>query len=167
MSHLIARHRRTIGRPALAAAVLSAFVAGCGDGRPDRVRVAGRVTVDGQPVQFGFIQVLPENARAASGRIETDGRFTLSCFEIGDGCVPGDHRVIVDGRKVVSPSRTEWYAPQKYANPGTSGLTVAINSDTDDLLIELASPGAEAFKPFAEVTGRQPKRAAAGAPSQR
>jgi hypothetical protein len=120
---------------------------GCGDGRPKRVPVAGRVLIDGRPLAAGVIRVLPKGNRVASGTIGPDGRFRLTTFDVNDGCVTGKHPVVVDGSKSLSQTATQWLAPKKYANPGTSELTVEIGGPRDDVEIRVSWEGG---KPFIE-----------------
>jgi hypothetical protein len=123
-------------------------LAGCGDGKPSRVPVSGRVLIDGQPLKYGQIQFIPDNDRLSSGRIGSDGRFTLSCFEKEDGAVLGTHRVTVTAGEFVSASKTYWHAPKKYTDQSSSELTQEITGPTNDLVINLTWDGK---KPFVEV----------------
>lgn len=127
---------------------LSAVVAGCGRGRPERARVSGQVRIDGQPLGGGVIRLYPANARPASAAIDADGRFTLKTFEDDDGAVLGTHPVTVTWVEEISDNKRRWLAPKKYADPETSGRTVTIDGPTDSLLIELTWDGG---KPFVEV----------------
>ena len=127
---------RLVGRAALAAVVLA--LAGCGGG-PRVVPVSGFVTIDGQPLTYGHVQVIPADWRPASGRIGGDGRFTLTTTASGDGCVVGTHPVAVLAGESLTPETMKWHAPQKYADAATSNLTVTITGPTDNLRIELKS----------------------------
>lgn len=137
--------RRTLLGAALAAALVG--LTGCGDGGPKIVPVSGTVTIDGQPLTYGHIQVLPTGWRPATSRIGPDGRFTLTTTVAGDGCAVGTHAVAVLAGESVSPEATKWHAPKKYADSGTSNLTVTISGPTDDLKVELKWGGG---KPFTE-----------------
>lgn len=127
------------------------LTAGCGDGRPNRVAVSGKVLIDGKPMEYGIIQVLPAGHRAATGTIQPDGSFTLGCYEKDDGCVTGTHPVRVDGREPLGLTKTKWHAPKHFAFPGTSRVNVTIDAPTDELVVELSSGGEKAFTPFVEV----------------
>jgi len=122
-------------------------LAGCSDGRPARVPVSGRVLIDGQPLKYGQVQFIPDNARLSGGRLDAEGRFTLSCFEKDDGVVLGLHRVTVTAGEFVSASQTRWHAPKKYTDPARSGLTQQISGPMDDLVINITWNGG---KPFVE-----------------
>lgn len=140
--------------------LLVVVLAGCGDGRPERVKVSGKVLIDGKPIRHGIVQVLPKGQRAATGRIGEDGSFTLSCYEPEDGCIPGTHEVIVDGRKSINLLKTEWHAPKTFAQPGVAGLTITVDEPTDDLVLDFKSPGGNRFEPFVETARGGPSEAA-------
>ncbi|MBN1912217.1 MAG: hypothetical protein JW818_21025 [Pirellulales bacterium] len=110
---------------------------GCGDDRPKTVPVSGQVLIDGKPLTCGAIRILPQGARPATAKIGPDGRFTFKTFEDGDGVVLGTHQVIVFGTDDLGSPTAKWYAPKKYADPATSGLTVTITEQTDSLPINL------------------------------
>ena len=116
-------------------------LAGCGDGRPHRVPVAGQVLIDGKPLTQGAIRLICKNARPATGTIGPDGRFRLGTYEQDDGCVPGRHQVVIAALEILDGSSQKWHAPKKYAQPATSGLNVEITEPTDSLLIELSWGG--------------------------
>jgi len=115
------------------------FTAGCGPRRPKRVPVSGQVLIDEQPLRAGFVRVVPEDARPATGEIDADGRFTLSTFDPGDGCVPGTHKAAVIGFEQTGPGAVRWLAPTRYRLVDTSGLVVEIDGPTDSLVIRLKS----------------------------
>lgn len=131
---------------ATAFALALGVAAGCGPDRPDVVPASGQVLIDGQPLPHGFVQVLPENARPATGPVK-DGRFVLTTFEPGDGVVPGRHRVAVLASEAEGGTGQRWHAPKKYADPETSGLEIEVAEPTEDLRIELTWDGG---KPFVE-----------------
>lgn len=144
------------GRPLLVAAALLGLFAstGCGDGRPKRVAVSGKVLIDGKPMEYGIIQVMPKDNRASTSTIAEDGSFTLGCFASDDGCVLGEHPVRIDGRKPMGLTKVKWYAPKRFAFTATSGLSVSIEEPTNDLLIELQTGESKPFTPFVEVIAR-------------
>lgn len=124
---------------------------GCGDGRPDLVPVSGQVLIDGKPLGYGFIRVVPENARAATGKLDTEGRFTLKTFEDGDGALCGVHSVSIIAGKSISDEETQWLAPEKYSQSETSGLTTEITEATDGLTINITWDGDKPYRTFRGV----------------
>jgi hypothetical protein len=125
------------------------LLAGCGDGRPARVPVSGQVLLDGKPVPMGFIRVVPENGRAAAGTLDANGRFRLTTYDEGDGCILGTHGVEVLAKQRLSATQIRLLVPKRYFDVATSGLTVTIDKETDSLKVELVSHGQ---KPVVETT---------------
>lgn len=81
------------------------LLAGCcgGSDRPPTVPVSGKLTFNGgewpKPgvINFSAIKVgegMPN--RPASGHFDTDGVFTVTSFDKGDGLVPGTYSVRID-----------------------------------------------------------------------
>lgn len=113
------------------------LLSGCGDGRPTRVPVSGRVLIDGKPLTFGSIMLVPENGRPSSGNLDEQGRFALSCYGDKDGATRGHHAVRVVAAQPLGGDAVRWLAPQKYADHTTSELAVDIDAPTDSLRIDL------------------------------
>jgi hypothetical protein len=130
-----------------ALAVALCALPGCGDSGPKVVPVSGTVTIDDKPLTYGYVQVLPDGWRPATGRIGADGRFTLTTTAEGDGCAVGTHPVAILASESVGPDAMKWHAPKQYADPATSKLNVTISGPTSDLKIELKWNGG---KPFTE-----------------
>lgn len=114
---------------------------GCGRGGPERVPVAGIVTIDGEPLATGTIRFVPEIGRPASSTILSDGSFVLADESVRreseNGLPPGKYRVQVASSEVVDDETIRWNAPQKYADFRTSGLIVQVDQAIEDLAIEL------------------------------
>jgi hypothetical protein len=127
--------------------VVAMAVIGCGDGRPKRLQVSGQVLIDNQPLSYGFIRFVPQGGRPAGGRLDEQGRFTLSSYGANDGIVPGLHRVEVDASEEISSTQKKWHAPKKYFRYKSSGLEQEITGPTDSLVINLTWDGG---KPFVE-----------------
>jgi hypothetical protein len=121
--------------------MLFSLTVGCGDGRPRCVPVSGKVLIDGKSLTQGYIRLIPAKTRPAIGNIDAQGRFTLTTFERGDGCVPGTHRVELSAFEPIDESHIRWLVPQKCRRSSTSGLSVAIDGPTDSLVIELSWDG--------------------------
>jgi hypothetical protein len=124
-------------------AVVVLTVAGCDDGRPMRVSIAGTVLVDGKPLTVGDVKFVPQGARPSSGKIDASGRFRLTCYDGGDGAVLGVHRVQVSASEIKG-DEVRWHAPIKYANFRTSGIAFEVKEPTESMVIELKSDGSTA-----------------------
>ena len=83
----------------------------------------------------------------ATGQLDKQGQFTLTCFEENDGVMLGTHPVSISAFEVVNSRAMRWHAPKKYNSPKTSGLSETIEGPNDSLKIELT--WAEG-KPFVE-----------------
>lgn len=129
---------------------------GCGDGLPERVSIAGKVLIDGQPLEQGFIQVIPSNERAASAEIGPGGSFRLTTYKQFDGCVLGTHKVAVIANESQGPTAMKWFAPKKYADAVTSGLTLEVTEARDDIEFELTWDGGSPFVETFADEGSQP-----------
>ena len=127
--------------------LLPIAVIGCGDDRPKRLAVSGQVLIDGQPLSHGFIRFVPQGGRPAGGRLDEQGRFTLSSYGANDGIIPALHRVEVDGSETISSTQKKWHAPKKYFRYKTSEIEQEIIGPTDSLVINLTWDGG---KPFVE-----------------
>jgi hypothetical protein len=130
----------------------AAAIPGCGDGRPTRVPVSGKVLIDGKVLAYGAVRFTPEHGRPATGEIQKDGTFAMSTFEPNDGVVPGTHTVTVHAREDLSGTQVRWNAPKKYGNPAQSGLRQIIEKPTDSITIELTWGGQPG--PFVETIRR-------------
>lgn len=131
----------------LALLPLAGALVGCSDGRPERLEVSGQVLIDGEPLTYGTIRFVPKGARPSNGKLDANGRFTLTCYGDADGVVPGTHQVQVNAAESISGTKNFWHAPKKYARYRTSPLTQEITESTDSLVIELTWDGG---KPFME-----------------
>jgi len=129
-------------------------VLGCGgDGLPRRYPVSGRVTYQGKPVPKGEVTFSPtrDNGRTAAGNIQGDGSYRLTTMNPGDGALPGRYRVSVTavavdfsevettkGGPPLSEEAEEilpriHYAPSRYENPDTSGLTAEVKPQSNTI----------------------------------
>jgi hypothetical protein len=151
------RYRAVMSCPSATQQLLAisiAFLAattGCGDGRPARVPVSGMVTIDGAPLARGNIKFVPEHGRPSSGHMDSDGRFTLTCYDGADGALPGKHRVQINANRPISERKMEIFTPKHYADFRTSGIEVVIDQPVDDIKIELTW-GKEKRGPYIETS---------------
>jgi hypothetical protein len=138
---------------AIFGALLIGMVCGCGPKRPACVAVSGKVLLDGKPLKTGFVRVMPEKERAATGQIDAQGNFRLTTFVEGDGCVPGRHPVEVIACERPAPGQIRWLVPVKYQNTATSGLYASIDGPTDEWVIELSWEGDKPFVERSDASG--------------
>ncbi|MEM9352318.1 MAG: hypothetical protein AAGA92_04840 [Planctomycetota bacterium] len=117
------------------------------------VPVAGRVSVDGEPLAGGTIRFFPSSGRPVSSAILEDGSFQLAEVTVGqtmqDGITPGDYRIAVSASEITGEDAEDviWRAPAKYADFRTSGLETEITGPVEDLKIDLTWEGSEPDKP--------------------
>jgi hypothetical protein len=143
----------------LCAISLSLFsLAGCGDSRTASVK--GTVTLDGKPVAKAGVAFRPQDgSRMSTGETDEQGNFVLTCYERGDGAVPGAHAVTVTkfeekrldlpegadelaAEMAASKSRQpkrKWIVPEKYSDPETSGLKFTVEKGRNTCAFELQS----------------------------
>jgi hypothetical protein len=142
---------KTVWRGWLPLAILGAFaltsVVGCG---VKRVPVSGTVTLDGQPLDGGFLQFTPDTAKGNTAQIVCispikEGRYNLETNGVtradsGSGVPPGWYKVTfmvleesTKKRRVVPPNVHE-----KFRNVETTPLSVEVKDNPD--------PGAYDFK---------------------
>ncbi len=117
---------------------LLVFIVVCGCGKPDYMKetapVSGVVTLDGKPVESGYIFVSPSIGRMAKGTIAEDGTFTLGTYGDDDGAQVGTHPVMIapvpldeGGRR--KPKKD---IPAKYGSAGTSDLEITVEPGTSN-----------------------------------
>lgn len=111
--------------------VLFLGLAGCGE-RPTapRALVRGVVTFRGTPLPSGLVVFTPDDdygsgGLCATGRIGSDGRFTLMTDRI-TGAAAGKYRVTVAGP-------VGWPLPDKFLDPHLSGLRAEVISGQENV----------------------------------
>ena len=124
--------------------LLACIAAGACNRGPTLVPAAGRVTLNGKPLENGAIMVQPTAGPAAQAKINPDGTFQLGTFKPGDGAIVGTAAVRVFCRKDITPPGGEqaWgpsLIPDRYNRFDTSGLTVEIKVGMSPLEISLSS----------------------------
>ena len=138
---------------------------GCGGpSGPQMSLVRGRVTQAGQPVTTGSVDFYPTQGRSARGVIASDGSYTLTTNEPGDGAIVGTHTVTVKSTQVISniyqpksmadeiayfsqpanasatpiTSEVKWIVPEIYSRVETSGLRYEVQPGVENIInIEL------------------------------
>jgi hypothetical protein len=148
------RIRRTSRLSLIASFGFVFLLTGCrgNSDRPPLGRVSGKVTYNGKPVTAGSVIFTPANGgsggHVATGHIESDGSYTLTTFDTGDGAVLGQHVVTVESREkldgppmdkqgritYVPPKMT---VPSKYTNPEKTPLRYTVEAGGKTIDLEL------------------------------
>ena len=71
---------------------------GCGDAvvKPKTFPVTGTVVYKGDPVANVKVMFMTDGApRTANGVTDDQGKFKLSTFDVNDGALPGEHKIVV------------------------------------------------------------------------
>lgn len=123
----------------VALVALGLMSVGCDQG-PKLVPIEGRVTLDGQPVTYGDIRVIPSSGRPAFGSLDEQGRFKLFTDE-HEGCAVGTHIVTLNSAKSISETDIRRHAPAKYDSGVTSDVKLEVNEPNKDVVIELQGDG--------------------------
>jgi hypothetical protein len=144
--------------------LLPLFGCNADDGLPKTVPAKGTVSVDDKPIEGAVVVLMQDSGTYfARGITDKSGNFSLDAFETKKGAVPGEYKVTVSKTVTVenktkmskaleqealeaaggdaSLINTGWVndLPNKYANPGTSKLSVTIPEDgKTDIRIELS-----------------------------
>jgi hypothetical protein len=134
---------------------IAAIVAACGcSDRPATVAVSGKVQIDNQPLKFGSIVFVPEKGRQSSDTLDSEGRFSLTCYETNDGAQLGKHRIQVFADEMVNSTTMRHHVPKKYSDLQQSGLSEEIKSPRDDIVINLTWARNNPGKPYTETLGK-------------
>jgi hypothetical protein len=124
---------------------ISAFV-GCGPReipRPATYAVAGVVLLNGEPVRFAAIRLIPVNSPAsapADGYTDEEGAFQLRTYSNiePDGAVPGTYRVHLQEGRSIRPLDPGVQTPTKLpAGDFDTGIQVEIEAQQNELTIEI------------------------------
>lgn len=121
----------------LLCAVFLLAQAGC-EKRQHVVPIKGTVLYKDKPLTSGSVMFQPEAGTPATGRIQPDGTFVLSTYDVGDGATVGLNKVRVVSTEQ-QPENLEIEAtvgrsliPEKYNNFGTSPLTFEVKEPGDE-----------------------------------
>jgi hypothetical protein len=127
--------------------ILTCLFNGCGGGEstvsvlPDKTYpVKGKVLMaDGKPLTEGTINFVPTDftkGRLATGKIESDGSFTLKSGPSQDGAAEGEYKVSVESTKGTptgKPGVTKSIVPVRFNDETTSGLTATVKPQDNDV----------------------------------
>ena len=124
---------------------------GCGRSSkqiPNRVPVSGWVTIAGEPLAYGTVQLVPDSPEGHSAMATIKaGSFTLASAESFPGVVKGSYKVSIVSPQPIDPSNrpsdpfspeaNKSNIPKRYGNIETSGFTVDVTGPTRDLTFDL------------------------------
>ncbi len=99
--------------PALLGLFVIVAFAGCGSSQPSTYPVTGTVTYQGKPLEganVGF-SATDENTRGAIGVTDSQGKYSLTTFEKGDGAMAGTFKVTVSKFDGPAPAPVEMADP--------------------------------------------------------
>ncbi|MCI0331893.1 MAG: hypothetical protein L0228_01550 [Planctomycetes bacterium] len=146
-----------------------AAVSGCNRG-PAMYQVSGQVLYKDGSVPRGGVAVVrlqpaqdstAEVRKGASGAIGPDGSFDLFTRVPGDGVYEGAYNVTFAVLK--GPLDPTSLIQAKYMNPATSGYTVTVDDDIDDLKFEIEPlPGVVGARASTDGAQRNVARPASG-----
>jgi len=119
------------------AIALSLALSGCSDSGPRLVAVAGRVTLDGQPLATGSVTLRPDAAEGnweqPTGSIEADGKYTIYT-QRRPGAPPGKYRVVVfataptkDAKGAAHPGLPTSIVPEIFSDPARTPLEIEVD----------------------------------------
>jgi hypothetical protein len=103
--------------------------------------VRGQVRFEGKPAPGAFVVFHPvEDAGddlRPTGRVGTDGSFSLSTYDKDDGAPAGDYTVTVEWQKLITKGQeTEVgpnVVPDRYGKPQTTPLKASVTEAANDL----------------------------------
>ena len=116
---------------------------------------SGTLNISGQVVYSGNLQPAKElvgyivtfeplqEGTSATGVIDSNGRFTLSTFKVGDGVTVGAYQVaITPPRPVFDEPPPEPLIDERYFRPATSGIKISVNGETNHVQLVVAADAA-------------------------
>jgi hypothetical protein len=119
---------------------------GCGGAKV--VPVSGQVKLDGKPLAECAVMFTPvARGPVANGSTDAEGRFQLATTN-RSGAIAGEYFVTIVKQRVTEVVDkatggrrldTQWYTPQKYSRPDTSGLRKTVNDQEHEFVFELSS----------------------------
>ena len=138
--------------PAVIALLLGLCLTGCGS--EDMPQVCGTVTLDGNPVADASVSFFPGKGRAATGKTDDEGYFTLAYLTSKSGIPEGDYKVTISTYTPSQMGRNEEYEaevipgtpesiPQKYTSRKTTELTKTVKKGDNEFNFALESELAE------------------------
>lgn len=116
-----------------------ALFAGCGDDK--RMKVGGEVTVDGVPVEYGFINFKPINGTAGptAGSNITEGKYDVPSAK---GPFAGEFRVEIVAIKTVNKRSVDMVTGERLAQSSQRFLPKKYNEQSE-LTVEISADKSE------------------------
>mgnify|MGYP000341931140 CR=1 FL=1 len=160
------RLRKTVGISC--AACLCLVLAGCGGDTIEKSPtspVSGKVTLDGEPLVNVTVTFVPSGGgKIATGKTDSDGMYTLTPYEEGDGAIPGSCKIWISGalptaaldaekKRMMDETGIDKFdedtdtangpsvVPLKFTKVDTSGLTATVSESDNTIPLELGSGG--------------------------
>lgn len=124
------------------------LLTGCGSAT-NIAPFTGEVRYKGKPLEFGSVMLQPvEGGQPSNAVIQSDGSFSMSIREVGEGATIGLNRVRVTCFPAQNPNQTvnnnqelalgKSLIPTKYNSFGSSDLTVEVKPENNEpYVIEL------------------------------
>jgi hypothetical protein len=125
------------------------FLAGCGGGEEsahETVVVTGTVTVNNSPVEGAIVSFHPEKGRVATGKTDSEGKYTLQTFKANDGATLGKHKVTISHNAASSTPSNDPMAIKKAAKAKSPINKKYATVKTSDLNAEVTKDGENDFK---------------------
>ena len=120
---------------------------GCADSGPRPVRVIGTVLYQDKPLSSGdvvFIPVSLKTGHVARGKIDADGRFTLTTDQQGEGAFPDDYKVTVFANEplrdipgMAAPAVGASLIPTRYNDAQTTDLQQTVGEKGEEITLVL------------------------------
>lgn len=133
----------------LLACLICLLVCGCGESGPQRAAITGEVTFNGEPIETGSIQFVPELGvvgKSVATQI-TQGKFELS---LDKGPAVGKNKVLIQasrktGKKVKDimgemVEQTVPFVPAKYNKKSELIIEIKPGDNTETFLLEGPAP---------------------------
>ncbi len=109
-------------------ALVAVSLAGCGE-KTGTLPISGKVTYQNKPVANARVTFHSKSgARPADGLTDSAGRFQLGTFMAGDGALPGEYGVTINGSgtDVLKPPSVEINGAEAYTPPKEADLKSSI-----------------------------------------
>ena len=123
------------------AVLMLLLLAGCGGAGPETGEVAGRVTLDGQPLSGAVVEFTPQSGRPSFGMTDDDGRYMLGYTRDVEGALIGEHavRITTSDPFADNPEDRRERVPPMYNQQTTLSAIVDAGENTLDFNLKSRS----------------------------